>query len=482
MSYKFEKISDVEYHVDVGAKKGMRVPLKIFANETLLQKMTQDKTIEQGLNVATLPGIYKSSIILPDGHEGYGFPIGGVGAFDVKDGVVSPGGVGYDINCGVRLLTTTLTIGDVRPVLKELLDEIFHNIPSGLGSEGKLRLSMDELDDAVQQGANWAIKRGYGWKEDTEFIEENGCLKGADPSRVSVTAKRRGLPQLGTLGSGNHFLEIDVVEQIHDGEVAKGFGIEKVGQIVVLIHTGSRGYGHQICSDYLKVMESASRKYNIWLPDRELAAVPVESPEAKDYFAAMACAVNYAFLNRQVITHWVRESFAKVFHKDASELGLNVLYDVAHNIAKIENHKVNGEKKTVVVHRKGATRSFPPAHEQIPSKYRSYGQPVLIPGSMGTASWVLVGTEKAMETSFGSTAHGAGRMLSRNEAMRRFTSRQIRNMLEERGVYLRVADMNLVAEEAPGAYKDPDIVVDVTHRAGISRKVARLVPSGVVKG
>ncbi len=482
MSYRFEKVSDVEYQVSVGAKKGMRVPLKIFADETLLHKMTQDKTVEQGLNVATLPGIYKSSIILPDGHEGYGFPIGGVGAFDVKDGVVSPGGVGYDINCGVRLLLTNLNVEDVKPVLRELLDEIFHNVPSGLGSEGKLRMSFDELDGAVREGVGWAIKRGYGWKEDAEFIEENGCLKGADPSRVGVTAKRRGLPQLGSLGSGNHFLEIDYVERIIDGEVARGFGIERVGQIVVLIHTGSRGYGHQICSDYLKTMEAASRKYNIWLPDRELAAVPVESQEAKDYFAAMACAVNYAFLNRQVITHWVRESFAKVFKKDASELGLNVLYDVAHNIAKIEDHKVDGERKRVVVHRKGATRSFPPGNSHIPSKYREHGQPVLIPGSMGSASWVLVGTKVAMEASFGSTAHGAGRTLSRHEAMRRFTSRQIRGMLEERGVYLRVADMNLVAEEAPGAYKDPDQVVEVTHRAEISHKVARLVPLGVVKG
>ncbi|MGQ9478638.1 MAG: RtcB family protein [Thermoproteota archaeon] len=482
MSYRFEKVSDVEYIVDAGAKRGMKVPLKIFANETLLQKMTQDKTIEQGLNVATLPGIYRYSIILPDGHEGYGFPIGGVAAFDIKNGVVSPGGVGYDINCGVRLLLTNLSVDDVKPVLRELLDEIFRNVPSGLGSEGKLRMSFDELDSAVSEGVNWAIRRGYGWKEDAEFIEEKGCLHGADPSKVSVTAKRRGLPQLGSLGSGNHFLEIDYVERIMDEDVAKAFGIEKIGQIVVLIHTGSRGYGHQICSDYLKVMEAASRKYNIWLPDRELAAVPVESPEAKNYFAAMACAVNYAFLNRQVITHWVRESFTKVFKKEASEFGLHVLYDVAHNIAKIEEHRVNGERKMVVVHRKGATRSFPPGSEHVPSKYIHYGQPVLIPGSMGSASWVLIGTEKAMELSFGSTAHGAGRMLSRNDAMRKFTSRQIRNMLEERGVYLRVADINLVAEEAPGAYKDPDLVVDVTHKAGISRKVARLVPLGVVKG
>ncbi len=482
MSYKFKKVSDVEYEVSVGAKRGMRVPLKIYANETLLQKMTQDKTIEQGLNVATLPGIYKYSIILPDGHEGYGYAIGGVGAFDVKEGVVSPGGVGYDINCGVRLLLTNLNIDDVKPVLKELLDEIFHNVPSGLGSEGKLRMSFDELDNTVREGVGWAIKHGYGWKDDAEFIEENGCLKGADPSKVSVTAKRRGLPQLGSLGSGNHFLEIDYVEQIHNKEVARGFGIERIGQIVVLIHTGSRGYGHQVCSDYLKTMEAASRRYNIWLPDRELAAVPVETPEARSYFAAMACAVNYAFLNRQVITHWVRESFSKVLGDDPAKFGLNVLYDVAHNIAKFEDHRVNGESKRVVVHRKGATRAFSRGSEHIPSKYREYGQPVLIPGSMGTASWVLVGTERAMEATFGSTAHGAGRMLSRHEAMRRFTSRQIRGMLEERGVYLRVADMNLVAEEAPGAYKDPDIVVDVTHRAGISRKVARLVPLGVVKG
>jgi tRNA-splicing ligase RtcB len=447
-----------------------RVPLSFLSFEDFLESATEGL----GKTGAVWDRVVKKEEILFN-EEVYDFTVKDDAHNFIANGFVVS-------NCGVRLLTTNLNVGDVKPVLRELLDEIFRNVPSGLGSEGKLRMSFEELDNAVKEGVGWAIRRGYGWKEDSEFIEENGCLRGADPSKVSVNAKRRGLPQLGSLGSGNHFLEIDAVERIMDEEVARGFGIERVGQIVVLIHTGSRGYGHQICSDYLKTMEAASRKYDIWLPDRELAAVPVESPEARDYFAAMACAVNYAFLNRQIITHWVRESFAKVFAGEASEFGLNILYDVAHNIAKIEDHKVNGERKRVVVHRKGATRSFPPGSEHIPLKYRSYGQPVLIPGSMGSASWVLVGTEKAMEASFGSTAHGAGRMLSRHEAMRRFTSRQIRGMLEERGVYIRVADMNLVAEEAPGAYKDPDLVVDVTHRANISRKVARLIPLGVVKG
>jgi len=477
-----QRIDDLIWEIPKSYKNGMRVSARIFADQTLLSKMKTDKTLEQAANVAFLPGIYKYSIALPDAHEGYGFPIGGVAAVDFYDGVISPGGIGYDINCGVRLLTTNLTQKDIQPKLRDLLREIFHNVPSGLGSEGKVRLSIEELDRAVEEGVEWAIRRGYGWSEDVEFIEENGKMPGADSKKVSNTAKSRGRPQLGSLGSGNHFLEIDVVDKIFDEEAAKAFGIENEGQVTVLIHTGSRGFGHQVCSDYLITMERAAKKYNIELPDRELAAAPVQSQEAKDYMAAMAASINYAFLNRQMITHWVRESFGKVFGTDPDKLGLKLVYDVAHNIGKVEEHVVDGKRVKVVVHRKGATRAFPAGHEQIPKKYRAYGQPVLIPGSMGTSSWVLKGTQTAMELTFGSTAHGAGRLLSRNEALRRHRGSDIKRDLESKGILIMAANIGVVAEEAPDAYKDPDLVAEVSHRVGIATKVVRLRPIAVAKG
>ncbi len=481
-SIPIRKIDDYIWEIPRGYKPNMKVPGRIYADKTLLQKMQSDLTLEQCSNVACLPGIYKYSIVLPDGHQGYGFPIGGVAAFDAEEGVISPGGVGYDINCGVRLLSTNLALDDVKPKLRELINTIFTLVPSGVGSRGKIRLTTSELNKVLEEGANWAIEHGYGWPEDAEHCEEKGCLEAADASKISDRAKGRGSPQLGTLGSGNHFLEIQVVERIFNKEVAKILGIEQEGQITVMIHTGSRGFGHQVCSDYLRIMERTVRRYGIKIPDRELVCAPAGSKEAEDYFAAMACAANFAWANRQMITHWTRQAFEKVFRRPADELGMNLVYDVAHNIAKKEEHVVNGVKRTVYVHRKGATRAFPPGHPDIPAKYKSIGQPVLIPGSMGTASYVLIGTNKAMEISFGSTAHGAGRQLSRAEAKRRFRPSSVTRRLENMGIIIRAASGHVVAEEAPDAYKDVDKVADVSHKVGIALKVVRLVPIAVTKG
>ncbi len=477
-----EKIDSYTWRVPK-YKPGMRVPGIVFADQNLLEKMQTDRTLEQCVNVAHLPGIYKYSITLPDGHEGYGFPIGGVAATDYDEGVISPGGVGYDINCGVRLLTTNLSEQDIRPKLVQLANTIFENVPCGLGSRRKdFRVTLHDLERLVTDGVQWAIDQGLGWSEDGEHCEERGCMKNADPDKVSTTAKNRGLTQIGTLGSGNHFLEIQKVDKIYDTKIAKVFGIEYEGQATIMIHCGSRGFGHQICSDYLRVMERAVHKYKIVLPDRELACAPGNSNEAEDYYQAMACAVNYAFANRQAIMHWVRQSFQQVYKEDAERFGLKLVYDVAHNIAKIESHKVNGEQKKVWVHRKGATRAFPPGNPEIPADYSSEGQPVLIPGSMGTSSWLLVGTEKAMQISFGSTAHGAGRMLSRTAAKRRFWGGDIKKALEQRGIYVRAASSVVLAEEADPAYKNVDIVVEVSDRVGIATKVARFVPLAVIKG
>jgi tRNA-splicing ligase RtcB (3'-phosphate/5'-hydroxy nucleic acid ligase) len=477
-----EKVNEFTWRIPQ-FKQGMRVPGLVFANQELLEKMKTDRTLEQCANVTHLPGIYKNAITLPDGHEGYGFPIGGVAATDFDEGVISPGGVGYDINCGVRLLSTNLSEQDVRPKMPELTNSIFTNVPSGLGSRRKdFTVSHHDLDRLVTQGVQWLVDKGMGWPEDAEHCEERGHMKNADPDKVSSTAKNRGLTQMGTLGSGNHFLEIQKVDKIFNPKTAKAFGIEAEGQVTVMIHCGSRGYGHQVCSDYLRVMEHAVQKYKIALPDRELACAPGNSNEAKDYIQAMACAVNYAFCNRQAIMHWVRQSFQQVYHKDPEKFGLKLVYDVAHNIAKVEIHEVGEGKKKVWVHRKGATRAFPPNHPEIPADYRSEGQPVLIPGSMGTSSWVLVGTDKAMDLTFGSTAHGAGRMMSRSAAKRQFWGGDIKNALEKRGITVRAASTMVLAEEADPAYKNVDIVAEVSDKLGIATKVARLVPIGVVKG
>ncbi|MBT8172300.1 RtcB family protein [Candidatus Bathyarchaeota archaeon] len=482
-SVPLEKIDDYSWRIPQSYKHGMRVPGIVFADEQLIQKIKLDRTLDQCANIAHLPGIYNHAITLPDGHEGYGFPIGGVAATDFDEGVLSPGGVGYDINCGVRLLTTNLCENDIRPHLSALTTTIFKNVPSGLGSSRKdYKLSMHELDRVLTEGVSWAVEKGLGRSEDIEHCEEKGCMEGANPDKVSSRAKQRGLPQSGTLGSGNHFLEIGKVDKIYDNNVAKKFGVTHKGQVTVLIHCGSRGFGHQTCSDYLRIMERAVLKYNISLPDRELACAPATSNEAQDYYQAMACAVNYAFVNRQVITHWVRQSFEQVLKRSAEDIGLDLVYDVAHNIAKIEEHTIQKKRTKVWTHRKGATRCFPPGHQAVPLDYRSVGQPVIIPGSMGTSSWLLVGTPKAMELSFGSTAHGAGRMMSRSAAKRRFWGGDIKKSLENKGIVVKAASPVILAEEADLAYKNVDKVVDVSDKAGIATRVVRLVPLGVVKG
>lgn len=479
----FKRINELIWEIPQSFREKMRVSGRIYANETLLAKMSQDRTLLQCSNVATLPGIQKYSITLPDGHEGYGFPIGGVAAFDYETGVISPGGVGYDINCGVRLLQTNLRKDELVPRLPHLLETLFRFIPSGLGSRGKIRLSEKDIIKVASNGVNWPITNGYGWKDDKEYCEENGCMTIANPDKISPRAKRRGQPQLGSLGSGNHFLEIQAVDKIFDPKTAKHFGIIEENQITVMIHTGSRGFGHQICSDYLHHMEKASRKYHIELPDRELACAPVKSKEAEDYYMAMACAANYAWANRQMITHWTRQAFAKIFNKSADSLGLTLVYDVAHNIAKIEDHEIDdGKKRKVCVHRKGATRAFPAHHPKIPKEYRNVGQPVILPGSMGTASYLLVGSSKAMKLTFGSTAHGAGRRMSRSAAKRQFWGRDVAKRLKQRGIYVQAASMKVLAEEADQAYKDIDLIAKVSNDLEIATLVARLIPLGVTKG
>jgi tRNA-splicing ligase RtcB len=478
-----EKLDNYSWRIPQKYKPGMRVPGIVFADRELLEKIKTDRTLEQCANVAHLQGIYKYAITLPDGHEGYGFPIGGVAATDYEEGVISPGGVGYDINCGVRLLTTSLTAQDIRPRLSDLTNTIFDNVPCGLGSRRKdFRIKINELDRLAAEGVSWLVERGMGWKEDIEHCEERGHMKTANPAKVSTTAKNRGANQIGTLGSGNHFLEIQKVDKIYNTDVAKAFGINEKEQVTVMIHCGSRGYGHQICSDYLRVMERAVHKYKISLPDRELACAPGNTSEAEDYFQAMSCAVNYAFSNRQAITHWVRQSFEEVFKQPPETFGLQLVYDVAHNIAKIEEHQINGQRKKVWTHRKGATRAFPPNSPDVPMDYRSFGQPVIIPGSMGSSSWLLVGTEKAMGVTFGSTAHGAGRMMSRSAAKRRFWGGDVKKALEDRGIVVRSASAVVLAEEADPAYKNVDKVVEVSDKVGIATRVARLLPMAVVKG
>ncbi len=479
-----KKIAECVWEIPQTYKPCMRVPARVFANEILLEKMKSDATLEQVANVACLPGIYRYSIVLPDGHQGYGFPIGGVAAIDADEGVISPGGIGYDINCGVRLITTNLTEKEVRPKLKQLVDTIFSLVPAGLGERGLLRLSIDELNRVLDEGCEWAIRKGYGWAEDLEYIEERGSWNLADSRKVSDRAKQRGKDQLGTVGSGNHFVEIQKVDKIFDKKAAEKMGIYEEGQVTVMIHTGSRGLGHQVATDYLRIFEAGMRRWGLRLPDRELAAAPLKTREAQDYIAAMAAAANFAWTNRQIITHWVREGFRKVFGKDPDALGMYLVYDVAHNIAKLEEHVVDdsGKIRKVWVHRKGATRAFPAGRPEIPAKYRDIGQPVLIPGSMGTASWVLIGTEEAMRITFGTAPHGAGRTMSREAAIRSLPPSKVRAELEAKGIYVRVAESEIISEEAPQAYKNVDIVAEVTIKVGIAKPVVRLVPMGVIKG
>ena len=476
-----KKIGENQYQIDADSNSGMKVPVRIYADEPLLQKMLSDRTIMQARNVSSIPGIVGQSIVLPDGHEGYGFPVGGVAAMDAEEGMISPGGVGYDINCGVRLLRSNLTEQTVRSKLKDLVTDLFSSIPSGVGSKGAVKLSHSELDEVLVKGVNWAIDHGYGSSDDADVCEENGQIQNADPNKVSDKARKRGAPQLGSLGSGNHFLEVQKVEEAHDEEAANRMGL-KEGTITILVHCGSRGFGHQVCSDYLRVSEQAMTKYDINLPDRELACVPNNSEEGDSYRKAMFAALNFAWSNRQMLTHWTRKSFERVFNQSESDLEMNLVYDVAHNIAKVEKHKVDGRERKVVVHRKGATRAFPANRDEIPSRYRDLGQPVLVPGSMGTSSWVLLGQPNSMDLSFGSTAHGAGRTMSRSKARRNYTEENVKKSLNDKGIFIKALTRDGVVEETPQAYKDVDAVVNVSHNLGIATKVAKLVPIGVIKG
>ena len=459
----------------------MRVPVRVYASDALMSKMRTDRTLGQACNVATIPGVLGHGVVLPDGHEGYGFPVGGVAAMDAKEGMISPGGVGYDINCGVRLLRTNLTEKALRLRLKDIVAELFSSVPSGVGSKGAVRLSGSQLDEVMVRGVEWAVDHGYGTRHDADACEESGRIAGADPGMVSPRARKRGVPQLGSLGSGNHFLEIQKVDRIYDEVAAERMGLQE-GSITVLIHCGSRGFGHQICSDYLKVSERVLHKYDIRLPDRELACVPNMSEEGESYRGAMFAATNFAWGNRQMLTHWTRQAFQKIFGSTESDLGMDLVYDVSHNIAKVEEHKIDGSTRKVVVHRKGATRAFPAGRPEVPSRYRDIGQPVLMPGSMGTASWVLIGQSGSMDLSFGSTAHGAGRVMSRSKARRSYSEASVIRSLNNKGIYIKAATGRGVVEETPQAYKDVDAVVDVSHNLGIATKAVRLVPVGVVKG
>jgi tRNA-splicing ligase RtcB (3'-phosphate/5'-hydroxy nucleic acid ligase) len=459
----------------------MRVPGIIFSNRELIKDILKDQSLVQVANVATLPGIVKYSLAMPDIHWGYGFPIGGVAAFDAEDGIISPGGVGYDINCGCRLLTTSLKLIDIKPYIKELVTALFKNIPAGVGSGGRVNLSHKELAKAAVEGASWAVKQGFGQIDDLERIEDSGVLPGADPSVLSERAVKRGHDQLGTLGSGNHFLEVQAVEHIYDERLATMFNLFE-GQVTVFIHTGSRGFGHQICDDFLKEMGRNAHLKDLQLPDRQLAYAPLDSELGKRYLSAMACAANFAWANRQILMHLTRETFQSALSISPRELGINLLYDVCHNIAKRETHSVDGHDTRLCVHRKGATRSLPPGHPLLQKPFKKSGQPVLIPGDMGTYSYVLAGAPGAMELSFGSTCHGAGRVLSRTMAIKTAKGRSIYRELEDKGIFVQSRGRETLAEEMPEAYKDINQVVDVVHESGLATKVARLRPLGVIKG
>lgn len=477
-----ERIDDYRWRIPKNYKPGMRVPGIIYADKKMLEQIREEQALEQVANVATMPGIVCCSLAMPDIHWGYGFPIGGVAAMGVDDGVVSPGGVGFDINCGVRLLRTNLMQEEVRPKIKELVNALFQNVPSGVGSKGKIRLRPGEIEQVMVKGSRWAVEKGYGRPEDLETTEEKGEMPGADPGTVSSRAKERGMPQLGTLGSGNHFLEVAVVDNIYEPDIAKTMGIDAVGQVMLLVHCGSRGLGHQVADDYIKEMVRAMTKYGIELPDRQLACSPVKSPEGQAYLSAMRCAANFAWANRQCIAHWVREAFCRVLGKCEADAGLELIYDVAHNIAKIEEYEIDGKRLKLCVHRKGATRAFPAGHPDVPRKYSQIGQPVLIPGDMGRLSYVLVGTEQAMKETFGSTCHGAGRLQSRTAARKQQSGREVLAALQARGITVQTGSLSGLAEEASEAYKDVTAVVEVTHHAGISKIVARTRPIGVIKG
>jgi tRNA-splicing ligase RtcB (3'-phosphate/5'-hydroxy nucleic acid ligase) len=483
LAAKVRPVSDCLWEIPASAKAGMLVPARIYASDALLRQMDAG-VFEQVTNVACLPGIVRAALCMPDGHWGYGFPIGGVAAFRSDVGVISPGGIGFDINCGMRLLRTDLTEAEVRPRLKELIDALFSAVPSGVGARGFVHLSESDFRKIMVEGAGWCVSKGYGWPEDLERMEGRGCLPGADPAHVSDRAMTRGMDQLGTLGSGNHYLEIQTIrpEGLHDPHAARALGVDRPGQVCVMLHCGSRGFGHQIGTDYLRIFDQVMKRYGIAVPDRELACAPFQSKEGQAYFGAMTAAANSAFANRQLITHRVREVFTRIFGRDAHDLGLSVVYDVCHNTAKLERYTVEGETLELVVHRKGATRAFGPRAPDVPEIYRQVGQPVIIGGSMETGSALLVGTAHAMTETWGSTAHGAGRTMSRAQAKRQVWGERLLKEMGERGIIVRAASKSGVAEEAGFAYKDVTAVVDVLHRLDLSRKVVSLSPIGNIKG
>lgn len=476
-----KKISDYEWEIPQSFRSDMRVPVRLFASQKLLEQVMKDRSLEQAVNAATLPGLVGFVVVMPDMHQGYGFPIGGVAATRYPEGVISPGGIGYDINCGVRLLASQIPYEKVESLMDALASAINHYCPSGVGEEGALRLSDAELDQVCREGSLWALKRGFATEQDLRRTEESGRLEGADPSKVSKRARERGRPQLGSLGAGNHFIEVDIVEQIFDERAARVMGLQ-LGCLAVQIHCGSRGFGHQICSDYVDEFQQAIHRYNIHLPDRELVCAPLNSPEGQNYLAAMRCAANYAFANRQILANSIRRAFEEALAGKVAHWQLHQVYDIAHNIGKIEIHKIDGHPIKVCVHRKGATRAFGPGSPDLPEEYQEIGQPVLVPGSMGTSSWVLTGTQTSMERSFGSTCHGAGRVMSRHEAKRNVRGDNLKKELESSGIRVRAGSMAGLAEEAPQAYKDVEGVVETVSGAGLARKVARLIPVAVIKG
>ncbi len=482
INIQLEKIDNYRWRIPKSYKPGMRVPGLIYANEKLLESIYQDKALEQVANVAFLPGIVNNSLAMPDIHWGYGFPIGGVAATDINEGgVISPGGVGFDINCGVRLLKTNLEYDDIKDKLEDLIYRLFSDVPAGVGSSGNIRVGIKEEKEILIKGARWAVEKGFGIEDDLDCTEENGQIQGADPQAVSERAFQRGKTQSGTLGSGNHFLEVQAIDQLYDCQACDTLGLN-LGQIMVMIHSGSRGFGFQICEDYSRKMVESLAKYKINVPDRQLACAPVTSSEAKAYLGAMCCAANYAWANRQCLMHLTRQAFEKIFGSSWQKLGMFLIYDVAHNIAKIEEHKINGQVKKLCVHRKGATRAFGPGQADIPERYRKIGQPVIIPGDMGRNSYLLVGTEKAMQETFGSTCHGAGRLKSRTAASREISSDILLKELKSKGIIVKASGRNTLVEEAPMAYKDVNEVVDVVANAGIGKRVCRMRPLGVVKG
>ena len=477
----FTQLTPYLWEIPTSHQVGMRVPVRLFADERLLAAALGDKSLQQAINASMLPGLVSHVTVMPDVHQGYGFPIGGVAATRLPSGVVSPGAIGYDINCGVRLLASRVSFAEAQPHLPDLATALYRNCPSGVGVKGSVPLSAKELDRVCREGSQWALKNGFAREDDIARTEESGRIPGADPSSVSKRAMQRGRPQLGTLGAGNHFVEVDVVEEIFSDEAAAAMGLA-VGQLAVQIHCGSRGFGHQVCTDYVKEFQPAVQRYKIQLPDRELVCAPLDSPEGKRYMGAMACAANYAFANRQIMAHHARRSFEEALGGRVADWELRQVYDIAHNMGKIEEHQVGGERIQVCVHRKGATRAFGPGYEGLPEEYRPLGQPVLVPGSMGTASWVLLGTEGSMEQSFGSTCHGAGRVMSRKKAKKTVRGDRLKAELENRGISIRAGSLPGLAEEAPQAYKDVDAVVEVVAQAGIAKKVARLRPVAVIKG